>query len=82
MSGPRGDLAVERHGPFGMNPGTPPRDERHKRSDELTGLAFEQSDFDLNPGPPEFIETAAGDVRSRIAASNDDATDSCSYDGT
>ena len=59
----RGQLAVERHGPLGDDPG--PAGSTSLRYGALSspGFGFEQADFDLDARGLQFGDAAAGDLR-------------------
>ena len=74
-SGMRGDLAVERHGPFGDHPRPAQCHQFPIRRIEPAGLRLEQSHFDRHAGGTQLGDTATLDLRERVRLGYDQPPD-------
>jgi hypothetical protein len=75
-----GDLAVERHGPLGNDPGVAGGDQLQVRRVQRAGVGFVQADFDCNSAIGKLPQTAAGYLGKRVLHRGHDAGDSRGHD--
>ena len=73
LSAAGGDLAVERHGPFGDDPRPARLDELQIGRIQTPGVGFQQSQFHVEAGGPQFGDTAALNLGEGVACGYHDA---------
>ncbi len=73
VAAPRGDLAVERHGPFGVDVGLSGRQQRQVGRVEPPRRRLAQSELDRDAGLTQPVGPLAGHRRKRIAHGGDHA---------
>jgi len=66
-TGSRGDLAVERHGPFGNDPRPAGLDQLEIRRVELPGFRLQQTDLDFDARPLQLDSAAGSEGRCAAA---------------